>query len=249
MFRKLLASKKMPGGEKIRWRSHEPLRIEAYSDGVFAFAVSLLIISLDVPKSSGELLKKAMRGVYPFFSSVLAPSFLSGLSSNRYFRRYGLHDNLTIVLNGALLAMVLFSVYPLKFLVFSISDAIGHRHEYSLKVEDFYALILVYNGGVAGIFSLLALMYCNAYFRRKELNLTPVEIFDTKSHLYSHLFPASVAVFVILVATFGGKYRYISMAGWNLMATLWIFDFVRSRIFRRKFGDIPVEEPQLGGDE
>ena len=43
--------------DKIKWRSHEVARIEALSDGVFAFAISLLVISLEVPKTSTALLE------------------------------------------------------------------------------------------------------------------------------------------------------------------------------------------------
>ena len=65
MVRKILNEKKMAQKDKIVWRSHEPHRIEAFSDAVFAFAVSLLVISLEVPKSSTELLQ-SMKGFFPF---------------------------------------------------------------------------------------------------------------------------------------------------------------------------------------
>src|ERR1700733_6070457 len=65
MVRKYLIDTKTSEKDKIKWRSHEPARIEAFSDAVFAFAVSLIIISLDVPKSSKELLL-SMRGFLPF---------------------------------------------------------------------------------------------------------------------------------------------------------------------------------------
>jgi len=40
----------------FRWRSHEITRVEGFSDAVFGFAVTLLIVSLEVPHTSTELL-------------------------------------------------------------------------------------------------------------------------------------------------------------------------------------------------
>ncbi len=39
----------------VPWRSHEVSRIEALSDAVFAFAVTLLVVSLEVPATFAEL--------------------------------------------------------------------------------------------------------------------------------------------------------------------------------------------------
>jgi hypothetical protein len=46
----------------IKWRSHEPSRIETFSDAVFAFALTLVIISFEVPKSFDEYDGHTMRG-------------------------------------------------------------------------------------------------------------------------------------------------------------------------------------------
>src|SRR5258706_5650247 len=98
----------------FRWRSHEITRVEGFSDAVFGFAVTLLIVSLELPRTSGELLA-TMRG---FGAFVITFMMLAGLwySQFTFFRRYGLEDRVTVILNLLLLFMVLFFVYPLKFL-------------------------------------------------------------------------------------------------------------------------------------
>ncbi len=51
--------------DRFQWRSHEISRIEGLSDAVFAFAITLLIVSLEVPRTFSELYE-TMRGFIPF---------------------------------------------------------------------------------------------------------------------------------------------------------------------------------------
>src|SRR5881628_3867201 len=98
----------------FRWRSHEITRVEGFSDAVFGFAVTLLIVSLEVPHTSTELLE-TMRG---FGAFVVTFVMLAGIwyAQHTFFRRYGLEDKVTVFLNLTLLFTVLFFVYPMKFL-------------------------------------------------------------------------------------------------------------------------------------
>src|SRR3954465_14550365 len=99
----------------FRWRGGgEIARIEGLSDAVFAFAVTLLVVSLEVPKTFNEL-SELMHGFLPFAISFTLLMQV-WLEQNRYFRRYNLQDSLSTVLNWILLFVVLFYVYPLKFL-------------------------------------------------------------------------------------------------------------------------------------
>ncbi|HMJ26039.1 MAG TPA: TMEM175 family protein, partial [Pyrinomonadaceae bacterium] len=61
MIREKLIDRSIGDNQKFRWRSHEISRIEGLSDAVFGFAVTLLVVSLEVPKTFNELMQ-AMRG-------------------------------------------------------------------------------------------------------------------------------------------------------------------------------------------
>jgi len=102
--------------DKFRYRGKEIFRIEALSDAVFAFSVSLLVASLEVPQTFAEL-KIITKGAIPFFLTVNLV-FLFWYQQYIFFRRYGLNDFSTILLNLAYLAVIIFYVYPLKFLFF-----------------------------------------------------------------------------------------------------------------------------------
>lgn len=242
MIRKHFSNLTKPGNDRIVWRSHEPTRIEAFSDAVFAFGISLLVFSLEVPKSSEELLNGLLFFI-PFifcFGSI----FYFWYEQYIFFRRYGLHDILTILLNGALISVVLFYIYPLKFL-FSFWII---RGPYTIRIADIIPLIVVYNGGLSLIYFLLAMMYYNAYTKRQELKLTPGEIFLTKSHLYTHLFPTFIGIAIVLFALLGGKYAVAAMGGWALMGVKNIFDARRNKLFKMQFGNTPMTEPNLGAE-
>src|SRR6476659_5088671 len=110
----------------FRWRGHEISRIEGLSDAVFAFAITLLVVSLEVPKTFDEL-AETMHGFGAFLISFMLLFFV-WFNQYKFFRRYGLRDTITVVLNAALLFVVLFYVYPLKFLFTFLVDRFTGGH-------------------------------------------------------------------------------------------------------------------------
>ena len=114
MLRERLARNRVGEEEGFAWRGVEVSRIEGLSDAVFAFAITLLVVSLEVPKTFDELLA-TMRGFFAF-AICFALLFAVWNEHYKFYRRYGLWDASTVRLNAALLFVVLLYVYPLKFL-------------------------------------------------------------------------------------------------------------------------------------
>ena len=107
----------------FRMRGREVTRLESFADAIFAFALTLLIVSLEVPKSLADLIG-TMRG-FPAFAVCF--TLLATLWNTHYksSRRYGLDDPTTRFLTCILLFIVLFYVYPLKFFfTLAINDMI-----------------------------------------------------------------------------------------------------------------------------
>src|SRR5688500_19549907 len=136
---------------KFRPRAREVSRTEAFSDVVFGFALTLIVVSLEVPRTYNELVS-IMRGV-PAFAICFAILVWIWFEHHRFFRRYNMQDGLVIALNAALLFVVLFYTYPLKF-IFTLTTGLINRDS-----VDSSTLFLIYGAGFAGIFVLLSAMY------------------------------------------------------------------------------------------
>ncbi len=163
---------------KFRPRAREVSRTEAFSDVVFGFALTLIVVSLEVPRTYDELVS-IMRGV-PAFAICFAILVWIWFEHHRFFRRYNMQDGLVIALNAALLFVVLFYTYPLKF-IFGLNTGLIDRRSTHPPT-----LFLIYGAGFAGIFVLLSAMYLLAYRRREQLRLNEFEIHDTKTSLWMY---------------------------------------------------------------
>jgi len=207
-MRARLARRGVGGRPGFRWRGDEITRLEGFSDAVFAFAITLLVVSLEVPRTFTELMH-AMRG-FGAFAVCFALLIVIWREHYVFFRRYGLQDNGTIWLNAALLFVVLFYVYPLKFVFTLVLAGImggpavvtrpGGGSEPMIANDQVSTLFVVYGMGVIAVYLLLALLYAHAYRRRRRLELNAVEAFDTKSSVVAHLLAAGVGAVSVAIA-------------------------------------------------
>jgi uncharacterized membrane protein len=224
------AHKRKEKKDLIAWRGSEVRRIEAFSDAVFGFAITLLIVSLEVPKSYEEFITN-LSGFIPF-SICFAMFFQIWVTQNLFFRRYGLHDEFTLFLNAVLLFMVLFFVYPLKFLW----NVLIFRNSLITDPIQFVHLMYIYGGGFTAIYLLFTLMYWHAKRRREYLELTDSEVFETKTYMYRNLSMALVGILSIVIASFGPE--FIKYSGMSYMLTgvvIGVLHAKRGKIHHIKF--------------
>lgn len=168
-------------------RHHDVTRIEGFSDAVFGFALTLLVVQLEVPKTSDALMN-LVRGSVPFGVTFALVCYI-WWEHNKFFRRYGLQDAWTAFLNSTLLFVVLFYVYPLKFLSTALLGPLVGLTDDVPRGWDSRFVMLIYSVGVSCIFSLFVLLYRNAWRRRVQLGLDPEELvflrFSTRAHVMS----------------------------------------------------------------
>jgi hypothetical protein len=177
----------------------------------------LLVVSLEAPKSFSELVTD-MKG-FAAFAICFSILIWAWYHHYIYSRRYGLQTAYTVFLNSVLLFVVLFYVYPLKFL-FSIfigaisggilspppTDEVIHEHQVT-------ALMVIYSLGFAAVFGVFALLYRYAYSRRKELELNDYEALLTRHAIISHTGTAALGLVIGATALLLPS-RYAGLSGY-----------------------------------
>ena len=183
-------------------RQHEVTRIEGFSDAVFGFALTLLVISLAGPTSLVELELIVRRSV-PFALTFAMICYI-WWEHNVFFRRYGLQDAWTAFLNSVLLFVVLFYVYPLKYLATALLGApLGLPPDEIPQMSVQPRLVmLLYSSGVVLIFGLFVMLYRHAWSKRGVLELSLEEPMTLRYKQRAHVISATLGALSIALASF-----------------------------------------------
>lgn len=187
--------------EHFHWRGKEVSRLENLADGVFAFSLTLLVVAQQVPRDFESLLQ-ALRG-FPAFVACFAILLLFWNEHYKFFRRYGLEDTFTRSLNYGILLLVLFSVYPLKFL---FNGWLGGQSGIN-NLDELFFIYRVYGLGLAGIWTLYVLLHGHALRRREQLRLSEVELILTR--LQRNEFRLQVGICFLSIGL-----TYVTQRGW-----------------------------------
>jgi hypothetical protein len=213
----------------FRWRGGEVTRLEQFSDVVFAVALALLVVSLDVPRTVPELMTVLRQ--FPAFGLTFAVFTWIWYSHYVYCRRYGFVDALTTALNAGLLFLVLFYAYPLRFMFGALFDGFtggGFRFTFA----EGRLLLIIYSLGFVGVFSMFALLYAHALRLRGELELNDVEVLVTRATMHAHLLVVAIGAASCVLALFGPPWA-VPVAGFAYGALGPVMWWHWSRVGRR----------------
>jgi uncharacterized membrane protein len=196
---------------QFKIRSESPSRLENFSDAVFAFSITLLMISLEVPKNFTQILELSDELIA--FAVTIIPLFIIWQQHRLFFRRYGLDDNKILILNTSLLFIVLIFIFPLKFLSlflvrFYSSIVFGTQTVFGTMIngEQVPMLMVYYGMGALGLVFVFSRFYKHALNKKDELELNTYELRHTEyfKRLFTHLcfIPIISIVFVLAIMFF-----------------------------------------------
>lgn len=244
----------------FRYRGIDPGRLENFSDAVFALAITLLLISTTPPSNFVQI----KRFVYDLVPFILCITLIMLIWSEHFhfFLRYGLRNSTMVVLNALFLVLVLFFVYPLKFLTKFILIPIGKLVNDPLIYQDLKGaiqpgempgLMVIYGAGFACIFALFTFMYLLALKNAKVLDLNEIEVFDTKVSIVQNslmgfipLVSVSVAIIFSDRPLAGAAAGFVYMSYPIIMPVFGVIASRKRRLLIERHG--AEERPEPGGE-
>jgi uncharacterized membrane protein len=171
----------------LRIRRHQPTRLEGFVDASFAFAITLLVISIGhTPATVPEMLH-ALRGIPAFAVCFLLLARLWN-AHREWSRHYDIEDGVSIGLSLVLVFVVIVFVYPLRLLFALLFAWIsgGYLVDQPVAMHDLEELrwaFEVYGAGFATICAVFALLYLHAARRAGAIGLDARERLATQMHV------------------------------------------------------------------
>ncbi|MDL1891939.1 DUF1211 domain-containing protein [Sphingobacteriales bacterium CHB3] len=193
---------------RITYRGATASRLDNLTDAVFGIAITLSIFNLANPNSFGDLLT---------FTKTL-PAFLISISfivlvwnEHLHFSEiYALNDGRLMILNTAFIALVIFYVYPLRFLTLFLTNFF-FQTDVSLNIEGYQVphLMIYYGCAAFALYFILFLFYGRAMTLTRSLQMNPFEEFYTKAQQKRLAIMCAVPLLSIGLTALINRYSYI----------------------------------------
>jgi len=185
-------------------RGESVSRLETFVDAAFAFAVTMMVISVgSVPANTRELMLALHR--VPTFASCFLILMLFWAGHNRWSRRFGLETAGTTVLSLSFVLVVLVWLYPLRMVMAGAFAFMTHgwvpsemQPGTNAELQDCF---LIYGVGFGALSGILLLLDRIAIAKADELRLDEIERLEARRDQGSHALLLGFAV-VSVILTF-----------------------------------------------
>lgn len=227
----MTALEEFPVERGMRLRGIAMTRIETFSDAAFAFAVTLLVISVDdVPRSFDEMVV-ALKSV-PVFVFASAQIFVFWVAHRNWSRVYGFDDRVAVYLTLLLVVSLLVMVFPLRIVyTFGAADMTGGwiPEPFPLDpaqwVDQLRMLFIVLGVSWAWLAGVVVAMFAYALQKAEHLELNDAE----RDNAYESVWIFSILAFsgvlsIIIAATAPGE--WVKLAGYQY-SLLFLLAFIR----------------------
>ncbi len=193
---------------RINYRGTNPSRLDNLTDAVFGIAITLLIFNLSNPNSFSDLL--TFTKTLPAFLISISFIVLIWREHLQFSEIYTLHEGRLTVLNTIFIALIIFYVYPLRFLTLFLTNFFFQTDIHISIQNDQVPYLMIYYGFIAfALYFVLFLFYHRAYAISKELALNSYEQFYTKAHKQRLAIMFAVPVLSILLTAAINQYSFI----------------------------------------
>ena len=197
-----------------RRRGFRTGRLEAFSDGVFAIAITLLVLDIGVSATAGQDLGSAIRGLWPSYLAYVASFSTIGaawLGHNAITEYLDRADAAFVRLNLLLLLFVSFLPFPTKLVAEHI-----HQDKAERVAVTFYGIVLLLSS------TMLLVLWRYAVRAR----LVRPDTADEEIELLTERLTPGLSAYVVLIVS--GLFRpVIAVIGFLGIALYYIIPFRR----------------------
>ena len=202
------------GPSQPRRRGFRTGRLEAFSDGVFAIAVTLLVLDIGVSATAGQDLGDAIRGLWPSYLAYVASFSTIGaawLAHNAITEYLDRADAAFVRLNLLLLLFVSFLPFPTRLVAEYI-----HQDKAERVAVTFYGIVLLLS-------STMLLVLWRYAVRAK---LVRPDLADEEIELLTQRLTPGLGAYLVLIVS--GLFRpIIAVIGFLGIALYYIIPFRR----------------------
>ena len=203
-----------PPPQPPRRRGFRTGRLEAFSDGVFAIAITLLVLDIAVPAAAGHDLLGAILGLWPSYLAYVASFSTIGavwLGHNAITEYLDRADTAFVRLNLLLLLFVSFLPFPTRL----VAGFIGQDNAERVAVT-FYGIILV-------LASTMLLVLWRYAVRAK---LVRPDLADEEVDLLTERLTPGLGGYLVLIVS-GLFFPVVAVIGYLVIALYYIIPFRR----------------------